>query len=822
MNKGPACAAGLFFTIFSGMKKCLLPALMLALAIPVPGQVFSHEPDIETAKLWWPDMFNTWTPVSWPDHYHKFGVVYNGTLVLSPAPRDAFRPHSHRWDGEDFQLTFSCSEDGRPWAMPGTMTILRKYDGGLGIQNWVPGHETPILRTVYPNKSGYVMSTEVFAHITSGAAVETALEPLYAWVRIKLDKTDAYYHPEHCFMSARLSRVFLTHGDHWEYGPDIDIHPEMAPYPKELTIKRSGEYLQVVEPDARIRLTVLGGDEKTVKLSPLGKGEYNLTFDFGADDGRFFDILLPMLSDDPADTGRELTLGRDASLAAADAYWKSLRPATAATFEVPEQFVNEAVERNFSIAQVLTEKDYINGEYSYISGQWGYDGLWGTPASMVNSMFLDQMGWFPMTEKYTDALLIHQGSRLAAGPSFKPHPGFLCMPPHIVAIDWFSDHGANMHQIATHALLSGDKDYIAKWTGPLEKAFDYVIFESMSDHPGVPGIIPAAFSSDEGIPLQSVWNISWTYKGMATTLRLFEKIGHPRAAEFREFMDGYRNRFLEAYRKAAADGDKWTDSKGAVRFRPPNSVGREGECVLPEWMMVRIKGAPEGYTFMSDAFYLDGGPLILVWAGLLDAGDPLMTDLTAYFREGPNWELRKPVHHSCDRPVLVHEISSCEPCYSFNIFHDWALGDRQLYLEGMYSMFAGAISRNTFISCEHRHGVQGNIFAFPLAFILARLAVIDDQIEPGSLHLLRLCPLAWLSPDKPSRFLSMPTEFGPVDLTAQLSGDRKTLEISFKASSDSFRDAPESITVHVPPVPGLKTVRVNGKKYSASRGEIKL
>ena len=40
--------------------------------------------------------------------------------------------------------------------------------------------------------------------------------------------------------------------------------------------------------------------------------------------------------------------------------------------------------------------------------------------------------------------------------------------------------------------------------------------------------------------------------------------------------------------------------------------------------MVRIKGAPKDYTFMSDAFYLDVGPLILVWAGLLDADDPLM------------------------------------------------------------------------------------------------------------------------------------------------------------------------------------------------------
>ena len=76
-----------------------------------------------------------------------------------------------------------------------------------------------------------------------------------------------------------------------------------------------------------------------------------------------------------------------------------------------------------------------------------------------------------------------------------------------------------------------------------------------------------------------------------------------------------------------------------------------------------------------------------------------------------------------------------------------------------------------------------------------------------------------LRSDRPARFLRMPTEFGPVDLTAQLSKDGKTLEVSFKGD---WRDRPGKVVLHVPPVPGLRKVSVNGKRYPSFRGVILL
>jgi hypothetical protein len=105
----------------------------------------------------------------------------------------------------------------------------------------------------------------------------------------------------------------------------------------------------------------------------------------------------------------------------------------------------------------------------------------------------------------------------------------------------------------------------------------------------------------------------------------------------------------------------------------------------------------------------------------------------------------------------------------------------------MYSVFAGGVSRQTFISCETRGGITGNLFAAPLAVYLARLAVIDDQIVPGEMHLLRLVPQAWLTE---SHFENIPTEFGPV--TMHLRRDGSTLHVTLQG-------APKNVVIHTPP-----------------------
>jgi hypothetical protein len=142
------------------------------------------------------------------------------------------------------------------------------------------------------------------------------------------------------------------------------------------------------------------------------------------------------------------------------------------------------------------------------------------------------------------------------------------------------------------------------------------------------------------------------------------------------------------------------------------------------------------------------------------------------------------------------------------VFHSHQLGDRERYLEGMYSLFTGALSRQTHVSCETRGGITENVFATTLAVDLARLAVIDDEIEPGTLHLMRLTPLAWVSAAEQTRFENIPTEFGPVTLKWKLSGDGHALRIEYEPR---FRRSPQAVLLHVPPLAGLVKVIVNGE-----------
>jgi hypothetical protein len=127
------------------------------------------------------------------------------------------------------------------------------------------------------------------------------------------------------------------------------------------------------------------------------------------------------------------------------------------------------------------------------------------------------------------------------------------------------------------------------------------------------------------------------------------------------------------------------------------------------------------------------------------------------------------------------------------------------------------MSRRTSIGCEHRGGVSGTLFSVPLPIELARLSVIDDQLEPSRLHLLRLVPLAWLRADRPTTFERTPTQFGPVTLRLQLQENARRLVVTFEPQ---FRHAPQGVLLHVPPLDGLSEIAVGDRVHAARPGDV--
>ncbi len=774
---------------------------------PVEG--YPAEPDVALAKTWWPDQRNVWTPIGWKDHYFRFNVLYNGTVIVEPAPNWApMRVHSKKYLGQDFMLSFFPLLSDTPPPLPKELTSLWRIDGGRGIQGWRTDKETPVLYTDFPLQEGVVVRKEIFANVKGSKNVVTGIEPLYAWIRLSVVQVDKNRFSGVIPIATQLSRVYYIHNQRYlqEDGITVDIDRTLAAYPKSLALSRFAENekrgYRLLEPDGKVRLVVLPTDDnRKITLSALDDGMYNLRIDLNAQVGDQVDILVPMLPEEPEEVNTQQVLGFNGALDRAEPYW-AYRPQSAARIHVPEDYVNKWLSQSIKFAEIIAEKDYVNGQYTFLSGSWGYDNLWSTPTSMTSHMFLSLLGYHESVGRHLELFRENQGTVKPPGPAYGLHPGYYSTPKTLTAFDWLTDHGAILHQASTHALLSRDREFIANWTESIVKACDFIKdMSAKTDFEGVKGLLPPGTATDELFPIQAIWNIAWNYKGLQTAVTFLRSVNHPRAADLLAFEKKFKETFVTEYRKLVAQGETWVDRDGNVRPKPPTNL--------------TLKPAPR-HSF-SDAFYLDTGPLVLVWAGLMDADDPVMRSVVDFFRDGPNRDFYGTRFNPLCRPFLNREISTCEPVYSWNVFHSWQLNDRKHFLEGLYSLLVGATSQQTYISCEHRHGIQGTMFATPLAFTMMRLAVIDDEIENDALHLLRICPHAWISADQETIFSNMPTEYGTVDLRFILSKNGKSLHVSFEGK---WRDKPSRVIVHTPPFPGLENISINGKRYPAGSREI--
>ena len=219
--------------------------ILLLAGIQARGQT---EPSVEKARLWWPEQFNVWTPLSWPDHYFKFTVLYNGGIILTQKSPH-WRPDSHQFAGDDLQLMFCASADGHPWPVPQVeKALLRDLDGGLGVQAWDFDHAAPLLCTEFRTTDGIVLETRQFAHLEGGRAVESALEPEYCRIRIRVKHVDPFYHPKEYKMSVLVSKVFMDHHVFGNLAPDICLMPAMAAGLPALSVEKNGSSRLFIQP----------------------------------------------------------------------------------------------------------------------------------------------------------------------------------------------------------------------------------------------------------------------------------------------------------------------------------------------------------------------------------------------------------------------------------------------------------------------------------------------------------------------------------------------------------------------------------------------
>ncbi|WP_152363169.1 hypothetical protein [Microlunatus speluncae] len=774
------------------------------------------EPDAEAARTWWPPQRQVWTPVGWKGHLFRFDTFYNGAIIshpavaLPPSSAPTLKPYLKPYVGKDFQVTPVMPQGSGFPALSQTPYYLYKSDYGVGLQGWRTDTETPVLWTEHRRQAGLVLRQETFGHLKGGGEVDTADEPIYAWTRFVVDHVDEHDAPDEFTFVLRLSKVLYKHyvgpPEQQEAFLTIQVSPDAAPLDGPLKIDRiwnpDGKPLTVpiYDHEDQVRMIIGTPAGGTISLVPAEGHDhvYDLKLGLPVKKGTAIDVLLPAVPQAKDEALREWGIGRAAALAESDAFWAD-EPQTSTELITPEAHVNDYFRRSVQLAEVIAEKSPDSGKYSFLTGSFGYDLLWSTPTSMIGHMFLDLLGRHEVVARHIDLYLDVQGKRKPPGAAYQtlPSDGFFATPLSLQSFDWLGDHGAILEVAARHALLSWDAAYTKRWLPAIIKACEFIKSAvEFKDHDGVQGLMPAAASNDTGVEQQSIWIQVWNYKGLASSVELLRREKHPRAEEFGKVADAFRTAFVTALRAIAADAPRWTDPDGKTH------------PIIPS----KFHGPTSPWPYL-EAF--DTGALTAVWAGLLPATDELMRSYVEFYRVGPNTKFFDPWHHTAlDRVVLDHEQSSGEPCYSWNLFHTWQLGDRARFLEGLYGLMMGACSDNTFISGEHRNAMYGTLFVQPLVTWAARTALVDDGLDPDELHLLRLCPLAWLVDGSPTKLLRAPTRYGTVSLELSRDDGNRTLNVKF---GSDWKRKPQRIVLHPPPIPDLLTVTVNGRRYGARK-----
>ncbi|MEN8227297.1 MAG: hypothetical protein ABFS38_04015 [Bacteroidota bacterium] len=760
------------------------------------------EATYEQACTWWPELNQKWTPIGWPEHQQRFNAFWNGSLMAHPAPWPS-NPEL-AWQGVLFSPT------NKVYNSYAYLNMEMKRDIGNFRQGWNKG-DVPELWTQWWN-SGIQFRSEVFAYASGFKELEHGDEPLLAWMRISIDKliqelpqkdsitiSGVIYSPDR--ITAKMFREHNVFFDNRDLAYTRSLHAVSG--------SDSNGFL-VVEDNGKVRLGLRGEDFASFAFIPKSKSEAGKPVPRGesmydiveitmkVEKGNYVDVLIPMLPTDKAVFEQELRRGRTAAKASCEAFYQN-EPEIPAIFSVSEPAINDCMKQSVRFSKILTEANAINGEKCKITGSWKYAGrLWATPVAMDLVMMMDVLGHHDYVESCLSVFKNEQGTVVPPGPTYVKHPGYLSTPAAYKSVDWLSDNGAILYMLSMHGLLSGNEDYMNEYTDVIVRSCEWIRdVRAQTNHDGYKKVLPPGVATDLKTSIQAVWNDGWNYKGLTTAVKMLKEIDHPRAVEFEEEAKRYREDFREAFQTKLKTMPRWEDAAGKEHYLVPTSLYGD---------------SPLEYLH---AFYLDTGPLFLVFSGLMSADDPAMRSSLDWFREGPphqqnNIRIAGSDNAECDEVALLdHEISSCEPMYSWNMFHNLELADRKHFMEGMYSLFAGAISQQTLTSCETRAGITGTVFSASLAIYLARLAVIDDETRDNELHLLHLVPQVWLQKDKELIMEYMPTIYGPVTLRGRLSDDGASLNLEYTAD---FRIEPARVVLHRPPLEGLKRVYLNGEK----------
>lgn len=637
--------------------------------------------------------------LGWANVAQHFYVLSSGAIgTSSNAAAGTGHPRA-----EDFSIRFGVGED------PVFMEC-----GDASVTQWMDDGYHLVCNTRW--KAGATEVTEsAFAYPLVGEEAVTGYEPLAAFVR--------------------LAR---------EGGGDPPLWLEVKPDP--------------FRPEWSHPLKGLGGacvDDGVLLAGDrvvLACGRGRLSISSASDDlvlvraqpeAGHLDLVVPYIAVDRTLVAAGRELGFDSARTRMKAYWDR-RLRKGAAIETPDPVVNE-VAKSLYVNTLITGEIGTDGLYALKTSPIVYDAVW-LHATAYGIEGLARRGYFEEAKQYLDACFAWQGSQPAQeAKDFTTWDGFFNAPPHYTPALWLNFHGWTQWAAARYFLFSDDRTYLEEKLPQLVRSLEWtasqrrITMVTAPDGSRAPnyGWLPPARVTD-GSAGTSTFSDCVNWMGFAEVTLLLERIGHPRAAEFRAEADDYRACILRGLRLA-------TRKHEPVRLSDGTWVP-----YVPGYLESTSNVEHSWYAAVADCGL--EGPLD---TGVLPSGEPMERWLVGNLED----------NLFCLAPNLVDEAAFLGHAINY-VRRDQV--ERAIYT--WYSVLASHMARETRITFEHRSWGASRVWdlaPWPMGYYTRMLADMLCYSESDGIEYCRAAPRAWLDPGKHLRIADIQTRFGPTTLALE-------------------------------------------------------
>ena len=642
--------------------------------------------------------------LGWPNVCQEFYVLSNGLIGVSSGS-GAGTGHP---PAEHFTVQLGA---GQPAVFHehGDPSVTQRLEDGYHI----------IVHSEWRDPGAQVHAT-AFAYPLAGEDVHTGNEPLAAFVRVRRRST------------ANAPLWLRLRPEQWG-GPSNPL--------ARLSEARVEGGLLLTGP--RIVLAVDGGDavvaaasdqEVLVRLIPRSE---------------HVDLVIPYIAVEPSLVARARQLGFDGALARTKRYWDA-RLAQGATVEVPDDVVVDQYKTLYPRTLVCGDLD-TQGDYALKTSPIVYDLVW-LHATAYGIEGLARRGHFTEARQYLEAAFHWQGSHPSDATGFTTWRGFFTAPPRYTALLWLNFHGWMQWAAARYFLYSDDRAWLQQKLPALVDSLEWTASQrKLTMHDGADGPRPPNWGwlppgrVTDGSAGTSTFTDCINWMGFDELTRVLERVGHPRAAEFRAVADDYRACILRGLRLAAQTREPVRLNDGTyVPYVPGylESVGHEDRM----WYAAVVDGALEG----------------ILDSGIIPPGDPM-----------EDWVLG-----NLEDNLFVMAPNLADEAWYLGHGCAYVRRDEpQQAIYTLYSVLASHMARQTLTTFEHRSWGAGRVYdlsPWPMGHYTRLLAGMLCDDEADELFYGRATPRAWLDPGRAVRVERLQTRFGPTSFFLRANSGRVT------------------------------------------------